>query len=76
MAFDAGGDDVRARRQFSEKQAAGWQARAALRGVELRKSIDDHGDEVMVATKWALTRELQTADQVGDFLRRMGAAPG
>jgi hypothetical protein len=64
------------RRHFESKQFSTWAARAALRGVEMRRTIDDHGDEIVIATRWALTKELQSVDQVEDFLTRMGAAPG
>lgn len=60
-------------RRFDAKTFATWQARAALVGIELRRIENDAGREVVVGTKWAMTKILETAEQVEDFLKRAGA---
>lgn len=57
--------------QRPEKRFANAQARAALRGATLHRIEDDRGGEVFVLTKWNLTRELQTLEQVIHLLDRM-----
>ena len=59
--------------RFDRKQFATWQARAAFVGVQMRRSFDDRGHEVVLVTKWAWTKELETAEQVLDFLAQVGA---
>ncbi len=57
--------------QRPEKRFANGQARAALSGATLHRIEDDRGAEVFVLTKWNLTRELQTLEQVEQLLDRM-----
>ena len=57
----------------TEKQIATLRARAALAGVVLHALEDDHGVLLFVATKWALTRQMGSVDEVEEFLQRIGA---
>lgn len=47
-------------------------AKACLAGVVLHFLDDDRGAPLIVATKWALTKQMRTAIEVEDFLRRLG----
>jgi len=53
---------------YLHKQFATLQARAALAGVILYRVDDDHGDEVFVVSRWALTRELRSLEEVEEWL--------
>lgn len=48
------------------------QARAALAGVALSRMQDDRGNEVFIASKWALTKQLSTLAEVEHLLVRIG----
>ena len=61
------------RSRVDSKTFSTWGARAALVGIELLRSYDDHGREVFICSKWAMTKEFQTPEQVEDFLKRAGA---
>lgn len=54
------------------KQAATVQAKAALAGVRVDPIEGDNGRLVWIVTRWALTRECNTLDEVRAFLSRMG----
>ena len=56
------------------KTIATLKARAALAGVALSVTDDDHGQPLFVASKWAMTRQLASVDEVEQFLQRIGAA--
>jgi hypothetical protein len=58
--------------EADRKCFATLQARAALAGVELSRSTDDHGHEIYVASKWAMTKILVSLAEVADFLARIG----
>jgi hypothetical protein len=54
------------------KLFATLQARAALAGVELVRSTDDHGREVFVASRWALTAQFASLSEVETWLQGFG----
>ena len=54
------------------KTFATLQARAALQGVSLVRSTDDRERPVFVASKWSLTRQLDSVEAVEQFLRQIG----
>ena len=54
------------------KAFATLQARAALAGVALSRLQDDRGNEVFIASKWALTKQLATLAEVEQLLVRIG----
>jgi hypothetical protein len=54
------------------KVFATLQAKAALLGVSLVRSTDEHGREVFIVSKWAMTRELSSAHDVERLLGRIG----
>ena len=54
------------------KTWATLQARAALLGVSLVRSTDDREREVFIASKWSMTRQLDSVAAVEEFLRRIG----
>ena len=54
------------------KAFATLQARAALMGVALSRIQDDRGNEVFIASKWALTKQLATLAEVEQLLVRIG----
>jgi hypothetical protein len=56
--------------QRPEKRFATSRARMALLGGTLHRIEDDRGAEVFILTKWALTRELQSIDDVEAWLDR------
>jgi hypothetical protein len=55
------------------KTVATLTARAALAGVSLVRSTDDRERVVYIASKWTLTRQLDSIEAVEHFLRRIGA---
>lgn len=55
------------------KAFATLQARAALAGVSLVRSTDDQERVVYIASKWAMTRQLDTIEAVEQFLQRLGS---
>ena len=55
------------------KEIATLKARAALVGVEMHVIEGDRGTLVFVMTKWSLTRQLSTVEEVETFLTRAGA---
>ena len=56
------------------KQLATLQAIAALAGVRVDPIEDDEGHTVYVITRWSLTAQRNTLDDVREFLQRMGIA--
>lgn len=54
------------------KLIATLKAEAALCGVVLHTGVDDFGRPSFIATKWTLTRELHSADEVRELLRQIG----
>ena len=60
----------------SSKVFATLQARAALVGVALSRIQDDRGNEVFIASKWALTKQLATLAEVEQLLVRVGGQHG
>lgn len=53
------------------KAFATLQARAALAGVVLHRTTRDDGRPAYIVTRWALTRELGSLDEVGQWLDRV-----
>lgn len=56
----------------ADKAFATLQARAALAGVALSRLDDDRGLPMFVASKWALTRQLASLEEVASFLAKIG----
>lgn len=54
------------------KVVATLKARAALCGVVLHVSEDDHGAPLFIASKWAMTRQMSTVAEAEAFLHRIG----
>lgn len=50
------------------------QARAALLGIALVPSTDDHDRPVFIASQWGMTRQLDTVEDVEAFLKRVGGS--
>jgi len=59
----------------NDKAVATLIARAALVGVVLAPSTDDQDRPVFIASRWGLTRQLDSAEAVEQFLRLVGG-PG
>lgn len=57
------------------KLLATLKARCARLGIELYVSDDDAGRPLFVAVKWAMTRHMQSVDEVEAFIRQAGG-PG
>ena len=57
---------------LDEKTKATLTAKACLAGVVLHFLEDDRGAALIVASKWAMTRQMHTFDEVETFLRRLG----
>ena len=54
------------RKRFNTLQAA-----AALSGITLHQLEDDHGAPIYIATRWAMTKQLSTLDEVALWLERV-----
>lgn len=57
---------------LDQKGFATLQARAALLGVSLVRSTDDRDREVFIASKWSMTRQLDSIAAVEELLQRIG----
>ncbi|WP_342620836.1 hypothetical protein [Rhodoferax sp. GW822-FHT02A01] len=57
------------------KEFATLQAIAALHGVTLHRLEGDYGTPVYVATRWAMTKQLDTLEEVEDWLQRVTGKP-
>lgn len=57
--------------RLDDKIFSTLQAKAALTGVSLVRSTDDRGYEVFLVSRWSMTRELESAEQVEQLLARM-----
>jgi hypothetical protein len=57
--------------RIDDKAFATLQAKAALQGVQLVRSTDEHNRETFIASRWAMCRELASADEVEALLLRM-----
>jgi hypothetical protein len=55
------------------KVTSGLVARACLIGVVLHVLEDDAGQPLFVASKWAMTKQMHSVDEVLTFLRKAGA---
>ncbi|TAK75609.1 MAG: hypothetical protein EPO12_18275 [Aquabacterium sp.] len=56
------------------KTLATLQARAALIGVQLVLSVDERGRQVFIASRWGLTKELDSVEAVEAFMLRVGGS--
>lgn len=56
------------------KHLATLKAKAALRGVVLYFTEGDRGEPLFIASRWSLTRQMHSIDEVEDFLARIGDA--
>lgn len=54
------------------KEAATLQAKAALAGVRVDPIEADDGELVWCVSRWALTRQCESLDEVRELLARMG----
>lgn len=53
------------------KHLATLKARCALAGVALTESTDDHGRPVFVASRWALTRQFESLNDLDQWVDRV-----
>lgn len=53
------------------KRAANLKARAALAGVTVLESQDEHGRPEWIVTKWHLTRSVSSLDELHAWLDRV-----
>jgi hypothetical protein len=61
--------------QAERKRLATLQAVAALqRGIRVDPIESDGGRRAYIVSRWSLTRQCDTLDEVGALLRRMGVA--
>ncbi len=58
--------------ESAAKTFATLRARAALVGVSLVKSTDDRDRPVFIASRWTMTRQLDTIEDVERFLKLVG----
>lgn len=58
-----------ARKAFSNAQA-----KAALAGFSVEQIEADDGGQVFIVSRWSLTRQCDTLDDVRELLQRMGVA--
>jgi hypothetical protein len=56
------------------KAFATLQAQAALVGVQVERIEADGGGQAFIVSRWNLTRQCDTIDDVRELLRRMGVA--
>lgn len=66
---------LNASQRIDPKTAATLKARAALVGVVLNIIESDRGTPLLIASKWAMTRQMESAEECDAFLRRIGG-PG
>ncbi len=59
-------------RRIDPKVAATLKARCALVGVELHVIDGDNGAPLLIVSRWSLTRQMHSVDEVEAFLRRIG----
>ena len=57
---------------LDEKTRSSLVARAALVGVVLVVTEDDRGRPNFIASRWSLTKQMSTPEEVDRFLRRIG----
>jgi hypothetical protein len=62
--------------RFDPKAFATLQARCALSGVTLIPSQDDRGQPTAIATRWALTREFHSLQDVETWLANVTGYAG
>lgn len=55
------------------KRLATARARAALAGIAVIESRDDHGRPTFIALRWALTREFASLDELETWLDQITA---
>lgn len=55
-----------------DKQVATLQAVAALSGIRVDPINNDDGGTAYVLTRWSLTKQCNTLDELRGLLRRMG----
>ena len=60
--------------ESARKAVANVQAKAALAGFSVEPIEADDGGQVFVVSRWNLTRQCNTLDDVRELLRRMGVA--
>lgn len=70
IAQAAGRADV-IRAAAHEKRLANLRARCALQGVQLFATTDDHGKLLVIVTKWALTYQMHSLDEVAAWVHRI-----
>jgi hypothetical protein len=58
---------------LDDKAIATLKARAALAEVALHVTVDDAGAPLFIVSKWAMTRQLHSLDELQAFLRQIGA---
>lgn len=56
---------------MSNKQLETLRARAALAGIVLLESRNDNEQPVYIATRWALTQEMESLEAVSAWLDRV-----
>jgi hypothetical protein len=54
-----------------EKRLSTLMARAALAGIVVHGLENDHGQPVYIVSHWALTRELDSLDELQEWLERV-----
>ena len=57
------------------KRFATLQARAALAGVTLHQLEGDFGKQIYVATRWAMTKQLESLSEVEQWLDWVAGQP-
>lgn len=57
--------------QYPDKDFATLQAYAALNSVVLHKLDDDRGQTIYIVSRWAMTREMRTLEEVATWLDRV-----
>lgn len=61
---------------IAAKRVATLQARAALSGIALHHVEGENGRPVYIATKWALTKQFESLDEVEAWIDRVTDKPG
>jgi hypothetical protein len=54
-----------------DKDFAALQAYAALNSVMLHKLDDDRGQTIFIVSRWSMTREMRTLEEVATWLDRV-----
>lgn len=63
--------DLPTAQRIRQKREATLMAVAALKGITITPIEDDRGRRIYIASRWSLTRQCDTLDDLTDWLERV-----